>query len=90
MSILRILRNRKSLAGLILLALFVFLAAFGPALAPYAPLAIVGKPWLGPSSAHWFGTTQEGYDVWSQFLNGARAIMVISFLSGAIDRKSVV
>ena len=66
---MRILRNRKTLTGLILLLLFVFLAAFGPSLAPYRPLAIVGSPWQGPSGSHWFGTTQEGYDVWSQFLN---------------------
>ncbi|HWG24629.1 ABC transporter permease [Actinospica sp.] len=81
---MRILRNRKTLAGLILLAVFVFLAVFGPTLAPYPALQIAGKPWLGPSSAHWFGTTQEGYDVWSQFLSGDRAILVVSFLSGVI------
>ena len=81
---MRVLRNRKTLAGLILLAGFVFLAVFGPTLAPYPALQIAGQPWQGPSSAHWFGTTQEGYDVWSQFLSGDRAILVISFLSGVI------
>jgi peptide/nickel transport system permease protein len=81
---MRILRNRKTLAGLILLGVFVFLAVFGPTLAPYPALQIAGKPWQGPSSAHWFGTTQEGYDVWSQFLNGDRAILIVSFLSGVI------
>jgi peptide/nickel transport system permease protein len=55
---MRILRNRKTMIGLILLALFVFLGVFGPTLAPYPPLELVGKPWEGPSSAHWFGTTQ--------------------------------
>jgi peptide/nickel transport system permease protein len=81
---MRILRNRKTLVGLILLGVFVFVGVFGPTLAPYQPLDLVGKPWEGPSSAHWFGTTQEGYDVWSQFLNGARSILIISFLSGVI------
>ncbi|HTJ71215.1 MAG TPA: ABC transporter permease [Actinospica sp.] len=81
---MRILRNRKTLTGLILLGIFVLVAVVGPTLAPYPPLEIVGKPLESPSSAHWFGTTQEGYDVWSQFLNGDRAILIVSFLSGVI------
>jgi peptide/nickel transport system permease protein len=39
---------------------------------------------LGPSSAHWLGTTLLGGDVWSQLLASARPTLVVAFLAGLV------
>ena len=49
--------NRKALAGLIVLAIFVFLALFPWVLAHDNPNAEIYKRSAGPSAAHLFGTT---------------------------------
>ena len=81
---MRIPKSPKMLAGFGLLGLFVLLAVIGPSLAPYDATKLVGAPLQQPNGRFWLGTTQQGQDVWSQFLLGARSIMVISFVSGAI------
>ncbi len=37
-----------------------------------------------PSAAHWLGTTQVQQDVLSQLLVGARSMVLVAFLSGAV------
>lgn len=71
-------------AGLILFAVFVFLAIFGPVLAPYDPSALGPDVLAPPSAAHLLGTTQTGQDVLSQLLVGAGPTLEIGFLAGAI------
>ena len=60
---------------------FVFLALFGPFLAPYGEneqvYADARQP---PSAAHWFGTDNLGRDVFSRVLLGARDILVLAGL----------
>jgi ABC-type dipeptide/oligopeptide/nickel transport system permease subunit len=76
-------RSRRNgpllLAGGTLLALFVFLALLGPAMAPYNPdtqnlLALLDSP----SAAHWFGTDEVGRDILSRVIVGTRTTMAIS------------
>ncbi|HEX6525884.1 MAG TPA: ABC transporter permease [Streptosporangiaceae bacterium] len=77
-------RSRWVTAGLVLFAVFVFLAIFGPLLAPYDP-SVIGTPVLGPpSAAHLLGTTQTGQDVLSQLLVGAGPTLEIGFLAGVV------
>lgn len=61
------------------IAIYVLLAVFGEALAPYSPTAfntpMALKP---PSSAHVFGTDGYGRDVFSRVLSGARSILTLS------------
>jgi peptide/nickel transport system permease protein len=71
-------------AGLALFAVFVFLAIFGPVLAPYDPSALGPDVFQPPSAAHLLGTTQTGQDVLSQLLVGAGPTLEIGFLAGAI------
>lgn len=79
------LRNRKALAGLVILGAFTFLAIIGPWIAPYDPAATDAAASLQPPSAdHWFGTTRVGQDVLSQVLVGARSVMVVGLVSGAV------
>lgn len=68
--------------GLAIVAVFVVLLIFGPALAPYSPTETgVGLPDTGPSSAHLLGTDSLGRDVLSRLLTGARSVIVIPLLA---------
>ncbi|GAB3535065.1 ABC transporter permease [Arthrobacter tecti] len=75
-------RTPKSRVGLILTAFFIVLAVLGPIFAPYDPNALGADLLEPPSWEHPFGTTQTGQDVFSQFLIGARSVMVVGFIAG--------
>jgi peptide/nickel transport system permease protein len=77
-------RSRWVIAGLVIFAVFVFLAIFGSTLAPYDPSALGPHVLSPPSAAHLLGTTQTGQDVLSQLLVGAAPTLEIGFISGAI------
>lgn len=65
--------------GLFLLALFVAAGVFGPWLAPYPPDVLdLANEFQPPSWKHWLGTDQNGCDVLSQMLHGARLALLIS------------
>lgn len=74
--------SREGNIGLAIMAVFVFLAIFGPLLAPYGPTDIgAGNPNLGPSSGHLLGTDQLGRDVLSRLLCGAASVILIPLLA---------
>ncbi len=65
--------------GPVLVALFFLLAIFGPLLAPQDPEAIdLLRQFEGPSAAHWLGTGDNGVDLLSVLLHGARLAGVIA------------
>ena len=71
--------------GLGMLGLFVFLALFGSAIAPDDPNASSLDILASPSADHWLGTTEQGSDVFSQLLVGARVSIVVGFAAAAIS-----
>jgi peptide/nickel transport system permease protein len=71
--------------GLSVLVLFVLMAIFGKAIAPYNPDASSLDVLAPPSSDHWLGTTESGADVLSQLLAGARISIVVGFAAAAIS-----
>ena len=75
-------KRRLSLSGyvgLLLVLLFLFAAIFGPLLAPYSPTAgDLDNVRAGPSADHWFGTDENGVDLFSAMLHGAWVALVIS------------
>jgi len=74
-------QNPGTLLGASIVALFIFVALFGPALAPYDPYAIDFAQKLEPASwAHWCGTDELGRDVFSRILYGARPSFLIALL----------
>ncbi|MBN9062840.1 MAG: hypothetical protein BGP06_18515 [Rhizobiales bacterium 65-9] len=81
-------RRRRSLffaIGASLLALFVFLAAFGPLIAPYDPYAQDLLALLDPpSAAHWLGADQVGRDILSRLIVGTRTTLMIALVSVAL------
>ncbi len=86
------LDNPIGTLSLVVVVLFVFLGIFGPYLAPYDPSALsVTEQFQSPSSMHWFGTTQFGFDVFSRVLAGARIdlkfgviVLVLGFVPGTV------
>ncbi len=76
--------NKKATAGALLLLFFVVLAVFPGQIAPYNPTAMSFQPGLGPSAAHWLGTTSQGQDVYSQLIWGARQSLIIAFAAGGL------
>src|SRR5205085_10541564 len=67
-----VLRNRKAVAGAVILLVMAFVAAFPGLIAPYNPQATIFAQNAGPSSAHLLGTTQIGQDVFSQLIWSTR------------------
>jgi peptide/nickel transport system permease protein len=77
-------RNRKAVAGMILLLVFVVLSIFPGQIAPDDPTAEIFLPGLGPSWHHLLGTTAQGQDVFSQLIWGTRLSLVIALAVGAL------
>jgi peptide/nickel transport system permease protein len=76
--------NRKATAGTLLLLFFLVLAVFPGQIAPYSPTALTFSPGLGPSGAHWLGTTSQGQDVYSQLIWGTRQSLIVAFAAGGM------
>ena len=78
----------KLIAGLVMLAGFVFVAALAPVIAPYDPNALVASPLEDPSSTHLLGTDPLGRDVLSRIIHAARVdlplAVVVVVLSAAL------
>lgn len=71
-------RRPLSLAGLAIVILFLFLALFGPIVAPYPYDEIIrGSSRLPPSADFLMGTDNLGRDVFSRILWGAREVIVL-------------
>jgi len=67
------IENPVTLAAFLLFTGFVFLALFGPWIAPYDPLASSTESALKPpSAAHWFGTDSLGRDILSRIIVAAQ------------------
>jgi peptide/nickel transport system permease protein len=74
-------RHRRARIGLVILGLFVAMAAFGPFLV-HDPSDLVGVPLEAPSWDHWLGTTGQGQDVLAQTVAGAWQTLSIGFSVG--------
>lgn len=78
-------RNRLAMAGLVVLALFLFCAIFAPLLAPYDPIKTNYDVALqGPSADYILGADWLGRDVFSRILFGSRISLIIGLISVTI------
>jgi peptide/nickel transport system permease protein len=77
-------RNRKLVAGLSVVLLFLVVAAVGPLLTDHGPNEYVGPPAQRPSAQYWFGTTMFGQDVFAQFTHGLRSTFLVGVLGGGL------
>ena len=81
LAVRRFLHRPVAVAGLAVIVLFIGVAVFAPLIAPYDPVA---TSWTAirkaPSLAHWMGTDENGRDVLTRVIFGARA----SLLAGVV------
>ncbi len=76
--------------GLAITVAFVAIALFSPLLQSWGwlqdPLESLSNPIHDPPSLrHWFGTTRQGYDVFSRTLFGSQAALKVVFLATALS-----
>lgn len=82
--------EKLSIAGLIIVGIFLVLAIIGPSIVPYEPYEeIVDEMGLvpedkTPSWEHWFGVTRFGYDVFSQTIVSARTAIIVGLISAVM------
>jgi peptide/nickel transport system permease protein len=78
----RFLRHKLAVLGLIVVVAFVLVAIFAPWIASFDPIETswsrIRKP---PSELHWFGTDENGRDVFSRVVFGARASLMAGVVS---------
>ncbi len=74
--------NGKARIGLVILGLMILIAILAPLLTTHSPTTTSFEPYLAPSAAHWFGTTGNGQDVYSQMVYGARVSLLVGLVAG--------
>ncbi len=79
----RLLRSRRLVLGLVVLAFFVLVALVGPHLVG-DPNAFVGPSMAGPSARFWLGTTMPGQNIFYQLVDSTSGTLEVGFVAGAI------
>ncbi len=87
LDVIRQLASRPiSLLGLVIVAVFVLMAIFGPYIAPYRyDKVISGAARAAPSAEFIFGADRLGRDVFSRVLWGARDIIALPVLTSILS-----
>ncbi len=75
-------RNRLAMVGLAIVLALLVVALFAPWLAPYSPTEgdLNTTRLLAPSSVHWLGTDDQGRDILSRLIHGARITLFVVVL----------
>ncbi|MGE7217065.1 ABC transporter permease [Priestia koreensis] len=82
----RFRKNKLAMFGLVLLAIIVFMAIFGPMMTKYDYRTNdLMHANLAPSGDHWFGTDDLGRDMFARTWNGARISLFIGLAAALID-----
>ena len=82
----RFRRHRLAVVGVIVLLLFIVLAAFAPLVARVGPdtVDLLARN-QGPTAAHWLGTDRTGRDTFARTLYAGRVSLAIGFAAAAIS-----
>lgn len=72
-----------AILGTLLLTVIVLVALFGPAVAPYDPRQVSGRPFAAPSAEHWLGANDIGQDIFSEVLWGTRVSLLIGLIAAS-------
>ncbi len=71
----------KTPIGVLIVLAFFILGLVGPWIAPYDPLAIdLLHEYEPPSKSHWLGTGDNGIDILSALLHGARLALIVGLV----------
>ena len=83
--VIRVIRQRTFVkVSLFVIAFFIGLAVLSFIYLPYNPTAQTGPIFEAPTRAHPFGTTIIGQDVFSQWIYGSRATLLVGFLTAGL------
>ena len=80
-----LLTNPKSCFGIVVFGGMVVAALLAPVLAQNPPDEIVALPGQPPNRDFWFGTTDQGYDVFAQVVWGARISLAVGAAAALIS-----
>jgi peptide/nickel transport system permease protein len=82
----RFMRRRPAVAGLMALVLLFALAYLGPFVTPWEYNELDTNAFLSPPSpAHWYGTTQTGFDMFALTMRGLQKSLVIGLLGALLS-----
>ncbi len=76
-------RNRTAIAGLVLVGVVV-LAALLASAAPFDPETRTDSFRTPPDAEHWLGTDENGFDVFSRLVHGARSALLVALAAVGI------
>lgn len=77
-------RSRQGVLGLVILAIFVLIAVFGPEIVGPPDRAGTYPPYLDPSLEHLFGTDRAGRDIFTLVIHGTRISIVVGIVASVI------
>ena len=80
-----LLTNPKSCFGIVTFGGMVLAALLAPVIAQNPPDEIVALPGQPPNRDFWFGTTDQGYDVFAQVIWGARISLAVGAAAAVIS-----
>ena len=76
-----IFHNKKAFVGMIILAVFIFMALFGELILPYDPTPNYDERFAGVSWQHPLGTDNMGRDVFRMMIAGSSSVLGIALLT---------
>ncbi|HYV15589.1 MAG TPA: ABC transporter permease [Conexibacter sp.] len=83
---LQVVRRRPAaVVGTIVLLVIIVAAVLAPVIAPYSITTQSGQPFTPPSSQHWLGLSDEGYDVLSQLIWACRISLLVGFAAALVS-----
>ena len=71
--------QRLPMVALAIILLLIVLALLAPVIAPFDPNSVFDDLNAGPSGRHWLGTDDNGHDILTRLLYGARVSMRTAF-----------
>jgi len=78
----RFLRNRLAIIGMVIVAIYIFVAVFAPLISPMDPLKQnLSDKRIPPNKTHLLGTDQFGRDILSRILYGTQYALLVSSMS---------
>jgi len=83
----RFIRNKMAVAGLVIIGVFVGLAAFADVIGDYQTKAIkmnIKERHQAPSVKHYFGTDEFGRDIFIRVVHGTRISLFVGIISVSI------
>ena len=74
----------QATVGALVLLAFVLVALLAPVIAPYDPREKAGDVFEPPSSEHWLGLDDGGFDMLSLMIYGARVSLIVGFAAALV------